>query len=150
MTDKSYKVLVSSVVPQRSTGATGLQGNTGCQGLIGSHGTTEYQGLIGSQGTTGFSIVNLQSVKGFIGVPSSWVSSWGSSDATGLQSSSSPTVQTYDCLMCRRPNQFDRIIKVYTNTLDKCVICLDAESNMCFTQCGHICCCQSCIEEIKK
>lgn len=54
------------------------------------------------------------------------------------------------CPMCRKSNATDRIVRIFSQTIDQCVICMDCPSDMCLTECGHICCCQSCFKELVK
>lgn len=43
----------------------------------------------------------------------------------------------------------DNIIEVPTET-GNCIICLDDPSNMCFSACGHVVCCEQCAKKVRK
>ena len=54
---------------------------------------------------------------------------------------------TVDCPICRTTNQRDKVVKAF-GLRDKCSICLEANVDWFFTECGHAVACDDCFRKL--
>ena len=66
-------------------------------------------------------------------------------DSDGYESDNDPEVENFIMGFINRSN----INVNKTFKIDKCVVCMEAKPNVLFCECGNICLCVSCLNQIK-